>query len=171
MTDQQQRMIKKLLKKYKISSESLDKTLLFLGVGYGLPEEQIEQYLSLGDGQLLEKHTLMMSFAQEKEKSDADEDVDVQKTNYSIFRRMRRKKQKKQSADSNKKGKETYEDLSMYILNSANLSAAQIEQLRLAVSAGMPEKDVLKLAQGGKKAMEIRKCVEFYEMMHYEEKR
>lgn len=61
MTEQQMEMIKRLSDKYKISAESIDKTLLLLGAGYGLNETQIEEYLSMGDGKLMEKHLCMLS--------------------------------------------------------------------------------------------------------------
>ena len=168
MTDQQRELIEKLLQKYQISADSLEKTLVFLGVGYGLSENQIEQYLSLKNGTLLEKHALMMSFVQAEEKSDVDMDDDrdsdadgKQSRLFSLWKK-RKTKQKKNVGNKNK---ETYEELSRYILETGDLSAAQIEQLRLAAKAGMSEEDVLKLAKGGKGAMEIRKCVEFYEMV------
>ena len=52
---------------------------------------------------------------------------------------------------------------------SYGLSAAQIEQLRKAVEAKMPAEDVLEMARNRKDVMEIRRCIEFYEMMEKEQ--
>ena len=51
------------------------------------------------------------------------------------------------------------------LFRSSELSAAQIEQLRKAVEAGMPAEDILEMAKKRKDVMEIRRCIEFYEMM------
>lgn len=61
--------------------------------------------------------------------------------------------------------KKSYEQVIEFIFNDSDLSAAQIEQLRLAVQAGVPENDVLKMAKGKKEPMEIRRCVEFFQMV------
>lgn len=58
-----------------------------------------------------------------------------------------------------------YEQVMEFILNDPGLSAAQIEQLRLAAQAGVPEDEVLKMAKGKKEPMEIKRCVEFFQMM------
>lgn len=134
MTEQQMEMIKRLSDKYEISIESLDKTLLLLGVGYGLDETQIEEYLSLGDGKLMEKHLCMICSVLGLEKPVVDLDVDSD------------------SKIVNETDRDYFQE--------------QLEQLRLAASAGMPEKDVLMLASAGKEPMEVRRCVEFYEMVH-----
>ena len=52
-----------------------------------------------------------------------------------------------------------------YVIEDSDLSAAQIEQLRKAVEAGMPAEDILEMAKTRKAVMEIRRCIEFYEMM------
>lgn len=52
-----------------------------------------------------------------------------------------------------------------YVIEDSDLSAAQIEQLRKAVEAGMPAEDILEMAKKRKDVMEIRRCIEFYEMM------
>ena len=56
-----------------------------------------------------------------------------------------------------------------YIIKDTALSAAQIEQLRKEVEAKMPSEDVLGMAQNRKDVMEIRRCIEFYEMMRQKE--
>lgn len=76
MTDKQLAMVKRLSEKYGILAESLDKTLLLLGVGYGLQEEQIEEYLTMGEGKLMEKHMKMLRLVLEIGKSDIDNDWD-----------------------------------------------------------------------------------------------
>lgn len=170
MTDKQLAMVKRLSEKYGILAESLDKTLLLLGVGYGLQEEQIEEYLTIGEGKLMEKHMKMLRLVLEIGKSDTDNDWDGDEiTGVSGVYQKERLSQMLQEhycVKSKRKGKKSYEKLAQYILNSTDLSAAQIEQLRLAASAGMPEGDVMALARTGKESMEIRRCVEFYEMVH-----
>ena len=51
-------------------------------------------------------------------------------------------------------------------MNDSGLSAAQIEQLRLAAQAGVPENEVLEMAKGKKEPMEIKRCVDFFQMVH-----
>ena len=58
-----------------------------------------------------------------------------------------------------------YESVMQYVIEDSDLSAAQIEQLRKAVEAGMPTEDILEMAKKRKDVMEIRRCIEFYEMM------
>lgn len=58
-----------------------------------------------------------------------------------------------------------YESVMQYVIEDSDLSAAQIEQLRKAVEAGMPAEDILEMAKKRKDVMEIRRCIEFYEMM------
>lgn len=72
------------------------------------------------------------------------------------------------SSGSNEK---SYEQVIEFILNDSGLSAAQIEQLRLAAQAEVPENEVLKMAKGKKEPMEIRRCVEFFQMLDLKEKR
>ena len=58
-----------------------------------------------------------------------------------------------------------YESVMQYVIEDSDLSAAQIEQLRKAVETGMPAEDILEMAKKRKDVMEIRRCIEFYEMM------
>ena len=51
-------------------------------------------------------------------------------------------------------------------MNDSGLSAAQIEQLRLAAQAGVPEDEVLKMAKARKEPIEIKRCVEYFEMLY-----
>lgn len=60
----------------------------------------------------------------------------------------------------------SYEQVIQFILNDSGLSAAQIEQLRLAAQAGVSEDEVLKMAKGKKEPMAIKRCVEFFQMVH-----
>lgn len=60
----------------------------------------------------------------------------------------------------------SYEQVIQFILNDSDLSAAQIEQLRLAAQAGVPEDEVLKMAKGRKEPMKIKRCVEFFQMVY-----
>ena len=68
-----------------------------------------------------------------------------------------------------KESESGYEKVMQYIIKDTALSAAQIEQLRKAVEAKMPSEDVLEMAQNRKDVMEIRRCIEFYEMMRQKE--
>jgi hypothetical protein len=63
----------------------------------------------------------------------------------------------------------SYEKVIEFILNDSNLSAAQIEQLRLAAQAGVSADEVLKMAKGKKEPMEIKRCVEFFQMLQIKE--
>lgn len=65
--------------------------------------------------------------------------------------------------------KQGYEEVMEYVIRDTGLSAAQIEQLRKAVEAKMPAEDVLEMAKNRKYVMEIRRCIEFYEMMEKEQ--
>ena len=65
--------------------------------------------------------------------------------------------------------KQGYEEVMEYVIRDTGLSAAQIEQLRKAVEAKMPAEDVLEMARNRKGVMEIRRCIEFYEMMEKEQ--
>lgn len=65
--------------------------------------------------------------------------------------------------------KQGYEEVMEYVIRDTGLSAAQIEQLRKAVEAKMPAEDVLEMAKNRKDVMEIRRCIEFYEMMEKEQ--
>lgn len=65
--------------------------------------------------------------------------------------------------------KQGYEEVMEYVYRDTGLSAAQIEQLRKAVEAKMPAEDVLEMAKNRKDVMEIRRCIEFYEMMEKEQ--
>ena len=65
--------------------------------------------------------------------------------------------------------KQGYEEVLEYVIRDTGLSAAQIEQLRKAVEAKMPAEDVLEMARNRKDVMEIRRCIEFYEMMEKEQ--
>jgi len=75
------------------------------------------------------------------------------------------KKHYKSSANKEK----SYGQVMEFILNDSGLSAAQIEQLRLAAQAGVPEDEVLKMAKGRKEPMEIKRCVEFFQMVQQED--
>lgn len=173
MTEQQMEMIKRLSDKYKISAESIDKTLLLLGAGYGLNETQIEEYLSMGDGKLMEKHLCMLCTVLGAEKSDVDSDIDgeIEPEKDDDYHKKRLEQILQEYYNPPKSKRKSYEKLAHYVLEAKNLSAAQIEQLRLAASTGMPEKDVLILAKAEKEPMEIKRCVEFYEMVQSKKKK
>ncbi len=172
MTEQQIEMVKRISDKHGITADSLDKTLLLLGVGYGLEEIQIEQYLSIGEGKLLEKHMLMICLVLGIENRDIDVDSDMdmdgggEKGVDYLQERLNQMLSEYYQPQMDEKG---YKKLSQYILSDTELSAAQIEQLRLATEAGMPEKDVLVMARNKREPMEIKRCIEFYELVKSKE--
>ena len=65
---------------------------------------------------------------------------------------------------------EDYEYVATVILESNELSAAQIEQIRLAVKAKIPEKKILSMIRSGKTPMEMQKTIEFYEILTGQDK-
>lgn len=165
MTKEQMDLAKKLMGKYQIKVTDAECSLIFLGIGYGLMETQIEEYLRLDTSDLLEKHAKMLSLILGMENSDEDSaavyqlvDDPVEKLQYILREHFLAKE------DDRK-----YKNVMHYIIRDSELSAAQIEQLREAVQAGMPEKDVMEMAMKRKEVMEIRRCIEFYEMMRQKE--
>lgn len=165
MTEQQIEMAKKLMEEYGLFAESPENTLLYLGLGYGLSEDAIRSYLGRKEDSLLEKHLCMLcrilgmdvldwdmvGQSSEQILSDPVERLDAMM-----------KKHYKSSANKEK----AYGQVMEFILNDSGLSAAQIEQLRLAAQAGVPENEVLKMAKGKKDPMEIKRCVEFFQMVY-----
>ena len=156
MTSEQIALAKKLIKKYGIKGTDGEWSLVFLGVGYDLSEKQIETYLSMETSDLMRKHEKMLCilFGVELE---AGSDVflienPAERLQFMFQEQFHGKRQK------------SYETVMQYIIKDTELSAAQIEQLRQAVEAEMPEEDVLEMARNRKDVMEIRRCVEFYQM-------
>lgn len=171
MTEQQIEMAKKLMEEYGLSAESPENTLLYLGLGYGLPEDAIRSYLGRKEDSLLEKHLCMICriLGMDVPNRDMDNDKDVtgQSDILAVSDPADRldaiMREHYKSAISKKK---SYEQVIEFILNDSGLSAAQIEQLRLAAQAGVPEDEVLKMAKGKKEPMEIKRCVEFFQMVY-----
>ena len=150
MTERQIETAKKLMEEYGLSAESPENTLLYLGLGYGL----------------LEKHLYMLCriLGMDVPNRDMDNDKDVIGQSDILVvsdpadRLDAIMREHYKSAVSKKK---SYEQVIEFILNDSGLSAAQIEQLRLAAQAGVPEDEVLKMAKGKK----IKRCVEFFQMV------
>ena len=169
MTEQQIEMAKKLMEEYELSAESPENTLLYLGLGYGLSEDAIRSYLGMQEGSLLEKHLCMLCriLGIDTPDWDMDRDVigqgDIQVPSNPVDRLDAVMRKHYKSSGSEEK---SYEQVIQFILNDSGLSAAQIEQLRLAAQAGVPEDEVLKMAKGKKEPMEIKRCVEFFQMVH-----
>lgn len=164
MTKEQMDVAKRLMEKYGIKITDAECSLIFLGIGYGLMEQQIEQYLKLDTSDLLEKHAKMLCMIFSMENNDADVyrliENPVERLEYILREHFMRKA-------TNRK----YDNVMQFIIRDSELTAAQIEQLRQAVEAGMPEKDVMEMAMKRKEVMEIRRCIEFYEMMQQTERR
>ena len=175
MTEQQIEIAKKLMKEYGMSAESPENTLLYLGLGYGLSEDAIRSYLGRKEDSLLEKHLYMICWILGMDVPNRDMDMYKDMAGQSGEQMLSdpvwrldaiMKKHYKSSASKEK----SYGQVMEFILNDSSLSAAQIEQLRLAAQAGVPEDEVLKMAKGKKEPMEIKRCVEFFQMVNLEEK-
>lgn len=166
MTERQIEMAKKLMEEYELSVESPENTLLYLGLGYGLSEDAIRSYLGRKEESLLEKHLCMLCRILGIDVPDGDMDYDKNVTGQMMPDPVDRldaiMREHYKASDSKER---SYEQVIEFILNDSGLSAAQIEQLRLAAQAGVPEDEVLKMAKGKKEPMEIKRCVEFYQMV------
>lgn len=55
MTTEQMALVKKLIQKHEIEATDAEWTLIFMGVGYGLSEQQIDSYLVMNTTDLLAK--------------------------------------------------------------------------------------------------------------------
>ena len=60
MTEEQMSMMKKLIKKHGIGATDGEWLLVYLGVRYGLLEQQVDEYLTLDTTELLIKHEKML---------------------------------------------------------------------------------------------------------------
>lgn len=60
MTEEQMSMMKKLIKKHGIGATDGEWLLVYLGVRYGLSEQQVDEYLTLDTTELLLKHEKML---------------------------------------------------------------------------------------------------------------
>lgn len=171
MTERQIEMAKKLMEEYELSAESPENTLLYLGLGYGLSEDAIRSYLGMQENYLLGKHLCMLCRILGINTPDRDMDRDVieqdsiQVPSSPVDRLDAIMRKHYKSSGSKEK---SYEQVIQFILNDSGLLAAQIEQLRLAAQAGVPEDEVLKMAKGKKEPMEIKRCVEFFQMVNLE---
>ena len=159
MTEEQMSMMKKLIKKHGIGATDGEWLLVYLGVRYGLLEQQVDEYLTLDTTELLIKHEKMLCIIFGV---DVAPDSKIPLIENPVERIFKEHFYKKESESG-------YEKVMQYIIKDTALSAAQIEQLRKAVEAKMPSEDVLEMAQNRKDVMEIRRCIEFYEMMRQKE--
>lgn len=168
MTERQIETAKKLMEEYRLSAESPENTLLYLGLGYGLSEDAIRSYLGRKEDSLLEKHLYMlchvlgMNVQDGDDKAETGQDGMLAESNPVDRLDAIMRAHYKVSGSKEK----PYGQVMQLILNDSGLSAAQIEQLRLAVQAGVPEDEVLKMAKGKKEPMEIKRCVEFFQMVN-----
>lgn len=169
MTERQIETAKKLMEEYGLSAESPENTLLYLGLGYGLSEDAIRSYLGRKEDSLLEKHLCMLCRILGIDVPDGDMDNNKNATGQMMPDPVDRLdaiiREHYKVSDSKER---SYEQVIQFILNDSGLSAAQIEQLRLAAQAGVPEDEVLKMAKEKKEPMEIKRCVEFFQMVYSE---
>lgn len=132
-----------------------------------MSEDAIRSYLGRKEDSLMEKHLCMICRILGMDLSDWNKDVAGQSVN-PIDKLDAIMREHYKSSGSKEK---SYEQVIQFILNDSGLSAAQIEQLRLAAQAGVPEDEVLKMAKGKKEPMEIKRCVEFFQMVSSREKK
>lgn len=170
MTERQIEVAKKLMEEYGLSAESPENTLLYLGLGYGLSEDAIRSYLGGKEDSLLEKHLCMLCMILGIDVPDRDMDNDKIVTGQDGVLAVSNPADRlddimREHYKSSNSKEKSYGQVIEFILNDSGLSAAQIEQLRLAAQAGVPEDEVLKMAKGKKEPMEIRRCVEFFQMV------
>lgn len=162
MTTEQMALVKKLIQKHEIEATDAEWTLIFMGVGYGLSEQQIDSYLVMNTTDLLAKHEKMLCIllGMDSETQGATNEIQnpAERIQFMLENHFQRKKPES-----------GYESVMQYVIRDTGLSAAQIEQLRKAVEAKMPAEDVLEMAKNRKDVMEIRRCIEFYEMMEKEQ--
>jgi len=158
MTTEQMALVKKLIQKHEIEATDAEWTLIFMGVGYGLSEQQIDSYLVMNTTDLLAKHEKMLCIL-------LGMDSEMQGAANEIQNPAERLQIKLEQHFGCKKSMHSYESVMQYVIEDSDLSAAQIEQFRKAVEAGMPAEDILEMAKKRKDVMEIRRCIEFYEMM------
>ena len=158
MTTEQMALVKKLIQKHEIEATDAEWTLIFMGVGYGLSEQQIDSYLVMNTTDLLVKHEKMLCIL-------LGMDSEMQGATNEIQNPAERIQFMLENHFPPKKPESGYESVMQYVIEDSELSAAQIEQLRKAVEAGMPAEDILEMAKKRKDVMEIRRCIEFYEMM------
>ena len=162
MTEEQMNMMKKLIKKHEIGATDGEWSLVYLGVRYGLSEQQIDEYLTLDTTELLLKHEKMLWIILGVDVAP-DSKIPLIENPVERLQMIFKEHFYKKESESG------YEKVMQYIIKDTALSAAQIEQLRKAVEAKMPSEDVLEMAQNRKDVMEIRRCIEFYEMMRQKE--
>lgn len=162
MTEEQMSMMKKLIKKHGIGATDGEWSLVYLGVQYGLSEQQIDEYLTLDTTELLLKHEKMLCIILRVDVAP-DSKIPLIENPVERLQMIFKKHFYKKESESG------YEKVMQYIIKDTALSAAQIEQLRKAVEAKMPSEDILEMAQNRKDVMEIRRCIEFYEMMRQKE--
>ena len=124
MTEEQMSMMKKLIKKHGIGATDGEWLLVYLGVRYGLLEQQVDEYLTLDTTELLIKHEKMLCI---------------------IF------------------GVDVAPDSKIPLIENP------VERLQMIFKEHFYKKDVLEMAQNRKDVMEIRRCIEFYEMMRQKE--
>lgn len=158
MTTEQMALVKKLIQKHEIEATDAEWTLIFMGVGYGLSEQQIDSYLVMDTTDLLVKHEKMLCIL-------LGMDSEMQGATNEIQNPAERIQFMLENYFQRKKPESGYESVMQYVIEDSDLSAAQIEQLRKAVEAGMPAEDILEMAKKRKDVMEIRRCIEFYEIM------
>ena len=158
MTTEQMALVKKLIQEHEIEATDAEWTLIFMGVGYGLSEQQIDSYLVMNTTDLLAKHEKMLRIL-------LGMDSEMQGAANEIQNPAERIQLMLENHFQRKKSESGYESVMQYVIEDSDLSAAQIEQLRKAVEAGMQAEDILEMAKKRKDVMEIRRCIEFYEMM------
>lgn len=137
MTERQIEVAKKLMEEYGLSAESPENTLLYLGLGYGLSEDAIRSYLGMKEDSLLEKHLCMLCQILGMNVPDRGMDHDKEVTGQSGIQVLSNPVYRldaimREHYKSSGRKDKSYEHVIQFILDDSGLSAAQIEQLRLA---------------------------------------
>ena len=123
MTTEQMALVKKLIQKHEIEATDAEWTLIFMGVGYGLSEQQIDSYLVMNTTDLLAKHEKMLCIllGMDSETQGATNEIQnpAERIQFMLENHFQRKKPES-----------GYESVMQYVIEDSDLSAAQIEQLR-----------------------------------------
>ena len=136
MTTEQMALVKKLIQKHEIEATDAEWTLIFLGVGYGLSEQQIDSYLVMNTTDLLAKHEKMLCIL-------LGMDSEMQGAANEIQNPAERMQFMLENHFQRKNPESGYESVMQYVIEDSDLSAAQIGKLASVyrhLSGGQPDR-------------------------------
>ena len=166
--EEKMKRFQELSEQMELSADDyVELALLMLGIHYGLSDEDLLSTIKM-DGNILDKHNALLCLILHIEQEQPSEDSNEEEDNLYPVDRLNEmlKNHFEKEQDSN----EDYEYVATVILESNELSAAQIEQIRLAVKAKIPEKKILSMIRAGKTPMEMHKTIEFYKILTGQDK-